>query len=80
MEVSSTTINSIGLIADIAGAIFLLFFGIPEQVSFRGTIATNSFEYSERQQGILRCRKALARTGLALLICGFALQLISNYW
>lgn len=79
LYISTTSINSFGLLLNIVGAVLLLFFALPIQVALKGKIATNEFEYTEEDQKKIRRQKLLSRIGLCFLIAGFLLQLISNY-
>jgi len=75
----SATINSIGLGLDIVGATLLLFFWVAPQTAFAGQVATNEFEYNERDRKKLKRMKWVAWLGFGLMILGFVLQLVSNY-
>lgn len=78
----SVAVNSLGLALDIAGVILLFIFGLPSKV----TAETHEIEYwgieTERKQEEIQKYKRYKRgayCGLALLIAGFSLQLISNW-
>ncbi|MBP7806762.1 hypothetical protein KA057_03705 [Candidatus Gracilibacteria bacterium] len=75
----STIINSIGLIADIIGAILLFKFGLPEDISRSGAffIVTNQVDEEERNKA--EKYDFWGKIGLILLIVGFIFQLISNF-
>ena len=79
MCVSATTLNSIGLTLNIIGAILLLIFWVAPQTAFKGQLATNEFEYTEKYRKKLSRMKCAAFLGFGLIILGFVLQLISNY-
>jgi len=79
MCISSTTLNSIGLICDIIGVLLLLFFWVVPQTAFIGMLATFKEELPENYQKKLKRMNILSSIGLALIIFGFVLQLISNY-
>lgn len=68
-------VNSCGLIIDLFGA-FLLFLNSPK-ISF-DTFVYNSSEDDKLHQKANR-KHALAKTGMFLLIIGFAMQLLSNF-
>lgn len=68
----------VGLAGDILGAVLIWRFGLPEQVSRHGGVLLLT-----EQADPVEIRKAdrydlLSRTGLGLLVAGFALQFIGN--
>jgi hypothetical protein len=65
-------INSAGLTLDVAGVMLLFRFGLPEAVRRAGLAYWNGDEEK------MRLYDRLGRAGLALLIGGFLLQLLSN--
>lgn len=75
----SSIINSVGLFLDIAGAILLLKFGIPNKVDPEGTIyrVISQKDTNEIEKGKLY--KRWSNIAVFLLIFGFVLQLISNF-
>lgn len=73
----SSWVNSIGLLLDISGILILFKYGLPSDVFPNGMIPKEMSGYDEKPK-FLRYRK-FARTGLALIILGFILQLISNF-
>lgn len=79
MCISSITINSIGLGLDVIGATLLLFFWVVPQTAFAGQLATNEFEYNEKDRAKLKRMKCAAWLGFGLVILGFVFQLVSNY-
>lgn len=78
MMVAHTIVNSLGLLCDIAGAILIFRYGLPEPVNKAG----NSWMLLEETDltEIAKARRydRLARLGLFLLLFGFAGQLVSN--
>lgn len=72
-------INSAGLVCDIVGAVLLWLYGLSEQIDRTGatTFATEDVD-TEAPARAKRYDK-YARLGLALLVIGFVLQLISNF-
>ena len=79
MYISSTTINSVGLVCDILGAILLLFSWVAPQSAFKGILATNKDEFCEKNRKKLVRMNIAAWCGFGLIILGFVFQLISNY-
>lgn len=86
-ELSAKIINSIGLVFDIVGAVFVTWEVVKQfkgkqfdkvQLRLGATLPppdkTSEFEQWERN----KYKKML--TGLALLFFGFSLQLLSNWW
>lgn len=74
-----TGLNSLGLVLDILGVVLLFKFGLPASISRTGTsfLALEGEDKAERAKA--QRYDFWARVGLALLIVGFLLQLISNY-
>lgn len=72
-------VNSIGLLLDIAGALLIFFYGIPEPISRHGAtyLVTGMTDEAEKRKA--RRYDLLSRIGLALIVGGFAAQLLSNY-
>lgn len=75
-------VNSLGLLLDIAGVVLLFIFGLPAKVSaethevdFWGSKTPKAQEEVQKYKRY----KAGAYCGLALLIIGFSLQLLSNW-
>lgn len=75
---TSTAINSIGLLLDIAGVIMVWRYGLPEVVSREGAqyVVTGQTDKIEKAKALKFDR--LSKVGLCLIISGFALQLIGN--
>ena len=73
-------VNSIGLSLDILGVVLLFFFGLPARVRETGgtTIRWGGGKSDEEAWKEYRRYRCFGRTGLALLVCGFTLQLLSN--
>ena len=76
---SSTTLNTIGLLLDIIGALLILVFWVAPQTAFKGKIVTSEDEYSKKDRKKFGYMKLLAQLGMGLLILGFLLQVLSNY-
>ena len=80
MEIScSDTVNSIGLLLDIAGAILLWKYGLPESISREGTIPLVIGQIDGAEVAKAKTYDCWSKFGLTLLILGFVLQLISNF-
>lgn len=79
LYINSTTINTIGLLFDIFGAILLWKFGLPQEISRSGSIylALEQDNKEEKEKAVLYDK--LGTLGIALLILGFIFQLISNF-
>jgi len=75
----STWINSLGLLLDICGAILLWKYGLPEAISREGHCYLVLGQKDEAEAAKARTYDCWSRLGLALLILGFALQLVSNF-
>ncbi|MBU3259301.1 hypothetical protein KPG71_04660 [Roseovarius sp. PS-C2] len=80
---TSETVNTIGLVLDIAGVILLFFFGLPPEVR-RGGKSFIILEGSDTPDSKKEASKAkwFDRTSwlaLGLLVLGFGLQIWSNY-
>ncbi|MFC5436864.1 hypothetical protein ACFPME_09880 [Rhodanobacter umsongensis] len=71
--------NSIGLCMDIAGALSIWKFGLPEQISREG----HQFIVIEEKDGAEAAKAKrydkFARVGISLLVLGFLLQLVSDF-
>ena len=79
---TADTVNSVGLLLDIAGVVLLFLFGLPSKVQETpGAIlmwgARGSEEEEERKK--YEHYRRLSHMGLGLLVLGFLLQIISNY-
>ena len=72
-------VNSVGLVLDIAGALMLWKYGLPEALSRKGTIylVAQQVDSAEKAKATMYDRRS--KLGLALLIAGFAGQLTSNF-
>ena len=85
MTLDTAAINSIGLFLDIVGVILLFLFGLPNYVNPGGKNVDALSEIacgSTTPEGINRWKRHrwLSRVGLVLLISGFMVQIVSNYW
>ena len=76
---SSVSLNSLGLVLDIIGAVILFFFGLAPKIDTEGTVylVTEQKDEDEIKRG--RIYKTMSSIGIILIIFGFIFQLISNY-
>ena len=76
---ASTIINSLGLLLDIAGVIMVWRYGLPDTLSREGAqyIVTGQTDQAEKAKAARF--DVLSKVGLALIMGGFTLQLISNF-
>ena len=72
-------INSIGLVLDITGAIFLWRYGLPEALSREGHTYIISGEIDAREAAKAKSYDRWAKIGLSSLVAGFVCQLVSNF-
>jgi hypothetical protein len=75
---SAKLVNSIGLGADIIGAVLLWRFGLPRDVRRSGASYLLLEQTDEREVAKAKRYDALGTLGICLLAAGFALQLLSN--
>lgn len=68
-----STINIIGLVLDIVGAIGLFFFGVPGKDFSDNTVIMNNYPIEKEKM-----YRSLSKVSLMLIILGFIMQLISN--
>ena len=68
-----------GLVLDIAGAILLWKYGLPESISREGTITLSIGQVDEAEVAKAKTYDCWSKLGLTLLILGFIFQLISNF-
>jgi hypothetical protein len=76
---ATKVVNSAGLLCDIVGVILLFKFGLPDEVRRMGQsyIALEASDAAEIAKADRYDR--FARIGLAAIIVGFILQLVSNF-
>jgi hypothetical protein len=72
-------INSVGLSVSILGTVLVFFFGIPPKIDRQGHSYLLLEQDDESEKAKARRYDSWSRTGLVLLILGFALQLVSNF-
>jgi hypothetical protein len=76
---TSALVNSIGLVFDIVGAVLLWRYGLPEPISRTGAVHLILEQTDDTEKAKAKRYDRIARWGIALLIVGFALQLLSNF-
>jgi hypothetical protein len=76
---TSASINDVGLLLDIVGAVLLFKFGLPAAISREGHVHLVAEQVDEAEIRRSNRYDRLGKVGLALLVDGFALQLISNH-
>ena len=76
---SPAVISSAGLILDILGVILLFYYGLPEEISKTGR--GDLFTWGSHEEEAKKWKRYKKRSywGLALLVLGFSLQLVSNW-
>jgi accessory gene regulator protein AgrB len=76
--VTSTIINIIGLSFDIIGVVLLFFYEPPKQESH--ALLMQSAPSKEDREKVRNTKRRFSVLGLTLLIIGFSLQIISNFF
>jgi hypothetical protein len=76
---TSTVVNSIGLVFDIAGVVMVWRYGLPQTLSREGVQYIITEQTDEAEKAKAARFDLLSRIGLILIIGGFALQLLSNF-
>lgn len=79
MAVIGTAIASVGLVLDIFGAVLLYKYGLPAPVNRGGVGYFLLEQVDELEAEKARKFERYSRAGLALLVAGFVLQLVSNF-
>ena len=82
---TSSSINSLGLIFDIAGVVILFYFGPPTLNITRDghkilPFNSNNDEEINVNKALATKHHILSKLGLSFLLVGFILQLASNSW
>ena len=72
-------INSAGLVLDIGGVILLFLYGLPDDVRKDGESRLLLEAVDEEEIKKWKRYKRRSRLGLAFLVSGFSLQLVSNW-
>ena len=77
--ITASCVNSIGLVFDIVGALLLWRYGLPEPISKTGAIHMIAEQSDQSEIDRAKRFDRWAHAGIALIVLGFLLQLISNY-
>lgn len=72
-------VNSAGLICDVAGALLIWKYGLPEAINRTGAIHIIAEQSDEDEITKATRYDFWARLGIGLLVFGFTLQLVSNF-
>jgi len=72
-------LSSIGLVADIVGAILIFKYGIPPRIDPEGHQRLILHQIDEKEKARAAVFIKRSQVGVALLILGFSLQLASNF-
>jgi hypothetical protein len=72
-------LNSAGLVMDIFGAVLLFKYGLPAEISRTGAVHIIAEQSDEAEITKARIYDRWGHLGLASLIGGFVLQLVSNF-
>ena len=75
----STSINSLGLILDIIGALLLIKFGIPPKIDREGHQHWILEQVDQSEIEKARLYDRWSNIAILLIVVGFVLQLVSNY-
>lgn len=73
---TASVLVSIGLALDIAGVVLLFVYGLPHPSVLAGVLDWTSTKEGRKKTD--KRVRVLSRLGLALLVTGFALQLVGN--
>ncbi len=76
---TSNLLNSIGLILDIVGVVMIWRYGLGEPLSREGKTYLITGQIDESEKAKAKWFDRLSKTGLALILGGFLLQLVSNF-
>jgi hypothetical protein len=68
-----------GLLCDIAGALVVWKYGLPESISRTGAVHLELEQRDEAEKAVAKKYDSRAHFGIGLLMGGFVLQLISNF-
>jgi len=75
----SKLVNSGGLVLDIGGALLLIKYSLPDSISREGHSFLVLEQEDEEEKKKWRKYNNWSKVGAGLLVCGFLLQLISNF-
>lgn len=76
---NSNVVNSIGLVCDIIVALLIWCCALPRADSSQGAIHLNCEQLDEAEIAKVKWYNRLALFGIALVIVGFVIQLVSNF-
>jgi hypothetical protein len=76
---TANVVNSRGLICDIIGALILWRYGLLEPISRRGAIYLVCEQSDDAEAAKGKRYDRIALWGIALLVVGFGIQLVSNF-
>ena len=76
---SSSNVNSVGLVFDIAGVILLFLFGLSPEVNPNGEMPLMVDQEDESEAKKYKKYKRMSHVALLLLCIGFIFQITSNY-
>lgn len=76
---TAVTLNTIGLLLDMVGAVFLFKYGLPPDLSRTGATFLRLEQDDESEKAKAQQYDQLGYIGIVLMFIGFALQLVSNY-
>jgi hypothetical protein len=74
-----TSLNSVGLLLDIAGALLLLRYGLPPKIDPQGHIHLIAEQVDQSEIALGRRYRRWSSFAVILLVVGFALQLVAGY-
>ena len=74
----SNSVNSIGLVCDIIGAVLVWKYGLPEAISRSGATYIQAEQEDPAEAAKAKQFDCKANWGMILLVAGFLLQLVSN--
>ena len=75
----SAIISSIGLLLDVAGAVIIYRFGLPENIDRSGTKYIVGVEVDEAEIAMAKFYDRMSFVGISLLVIGFSLQALGNW-
>jgi hypothetical protein len=78
--ISTTTLNTLGLLFDLFGVLLLFKFGLPSDIDKNGSIGIILEQEDEDEKKKWIQYNFWSKTGLGFISLGFILQIISNYY
>jgi hypothetical protein len=76
---TSTIVNSAGLVINIVGTLLVWRYGLPDPLSRDGVINITAEQTDNSEKAEAAKHDCKTRLGVGLLLVGFALQLLSNF-